>query len=726
MGAYKHAITKPPSPSSPYIASSIDPRLETMRPSAIHRPPKIFRQLPRPSIAPLQLEVGTDTIPRTRTAATYWKRGTSTPSRRTADGNDNERVRRRDKGIGRAEGERWACRHRKRDEASVFRPSLPFPSTSRSLASLTNNVDTRKHRFHAPPPTPRLSPTCEGRKTTTALSRSSNQFQGTRNEGDHSPNTSGCAGSSQNQGKRWDLNAGRHGGEGAELGRVVAFHPDLPAILLAVPVPTSACASPPSIHQVSASRTPTTTSETPRARWSRNHYRQAPGSENDDDTSGRKEIRHQERAEGERHANTIRRLLRHIMSPTLGGALNHIPRPYNLPGRLWALSFHALLETLRQASFSSAVAFDLVQDRLQHAYAFYHELLLDKPLLPFKSAWLEALGDLCRYRAAFAATCAVRMRGAGLDDSVMSREIRMWKEEAEEWYLASLRETPENGKLHFCIGLLLDGDEARVLRFLFHLTKSMVTQKPFHASHRSVLQIWQAEVQDRRRREMLQGLGKPTDIFIFIQGLLYTGEFGEFQTALSQLIDRLGKKTVEEEEWAMMAAINISSILDFGRGSIPLDETELIQPSAVPTIGPPPPKSPCHSYAVQLTHSMLHLAVLQQLHDSRLNPYIPITLSFLGTVQSRSSDIPASFTPLKDSDFDPSAYAPRGHSLACDPEENYYLRGMQWMGGCRPCGPEEQTSTVRAHYRVDGRHTKEAMLMAFPPRRPDSTSATGN
>ncbi|CAH7685190.1 hypothetical protein PPACK8108_LOCUS19673 [Phakopsora pachyrhizi] len=85
----------------------------------------------------------------------------------------------------------------------------------------------------------------------------------------------------------------------------------------------------------------------------------------------------------------------------------------DIPQRLWQTAFHQLLERLRHEAipqFSSARdsepskqhLLDHLTDFIYFAYGFYTALLDEQRLLPFKSVWIEQLGDLARYRMAVA------------------------------------------------------------------------------------------------------------------------------------------------------------------------------------------------------------------------------------------------------------------------------------------------------------------------------------
>ncbi|KAF7966165.1 hypothetical protein HWV62_39776 [Athelia sp. TMB] len=81
----------------------------------------------------------------------------------------------------------------------------------------------------------------------------------------------------------------------------------------------------------------------------------------------------------------------------------NIPTKYNTIIRLWTHAFHRLLESLRRASFTSPLALERLQDFIYYAYTFYTGILEEQTLRTFRARWLEALGDLERYRTAVAA-----------------------------------------------------------------------------------------------------------------------------------------------------------------------------------------------------------------------------------------------------------------------------------------------------------------------------------
>ena len=206
-----------------------------------------------------------------------------------------------------------------------------------------------------------------------------------------------------------------------------------------------------------------------------------------------------------RLAEKIHTLLQWTLAPNVPASLRNIPQKYNIIIRLWTHGFYKPLETLRRTSFQSAVALEHLQDFIIYAYKFYSLLLEDRMLDSFKSGWLEALGDLARYRMAIAAmTTPTNVLGgefapvsqealsnqeaeqppARIDDSPgpsvgvaaaraleLEPEKERWRCIAREWYAAGLADTPNNGKLHHHLGLLSREGDAEELRAVYHFVK---------------------------------------------------------------------------------------------------------------------------------------------------------------------------------------------------------------------------------------------------------------
>lgn len=205
-------------------------------------------------------------------------------------------------------------------------------------------------------------------------------------------------------------------------------------------------------------------------------------------------------------------LLQLTLAPHVPASLRNIPTKYNIIIRLWTHGFNKPLETLRRASFQSAIALEHLQEFIIYAYTFYSMLLEEQTLDGFKSGWLEALGDLARYRMAIAAMTApssAALTNAGdfvpvnqqalaaqtqseeslarIDDSPgqsvgvaaaraleIEPEKERWRCIARDWYAAGLTDTPGTGKLHHHLGLLSRDIEKEELRSVYHFVKRYV------------------------------------------------------------------------------------------------------------------------------------------------------------------------------------------------------------------------------------------------------------
>ncbi|KDN48528.1 hypothetical protein K437DRAFT_83968 [Tilletiaria anomala UBC 951] len=116
-----------------------------------------------------------------------------------------------------------------------------------------------------------------------------------------------------------------------------------------------------------------------------------------------------------------------VLRPGLPASLHSLPQNYNIPTRLWQTGFHIMLERLRHAlpypqptqqptdeagTAAQAQLLDHLTEFIYFAYAFYSNLLESEILRVFKSAWIESLGDLARYRMAVAGLSAALNRSA--------------------------------------------------------------------------------------------------------------------------------------------------------------------------------------------------------------------------------------------------------------------------------------------------------------------------
>ena len=227
----------------------------------------------------------------------------------------------------------------------------------------------------------------------------------------------------------------------------------------------------------------------------------------------------------------MQNLLEISLAPSVPASLRNIPTKYNIIIRLWTHGFHKLLESLRRASFASPLALEHLQDFIYYAYTFYTGILEEQTLRPFRAGWLEALGDLARYRMAVAAmvTCSQgpspeeltiaavstvlsggspnpslppssapdqpsnvsaksssmsEKPAAIIDDSPspsvglaaaklldVEPEKERWRGIARDWYAQGLADTPGTGKLHHHLGLLSREKDGEELRSIYHFVK---------------------------------------------------------------------------------------------------------------------------------------------------------------------------------------------------------------------------------------------------------------
>ena len=216
--------------------------------------------------------------------------------------------------------------------------------------------------------------------------------------------------------------------------------------------------------------------------------------------------------------------LQMALDPRLPASLHSLPQRYNTPTRLWQTAFHQLLERMRHAVLASppsapdtspsgssgqmtANVLDHLIEFIQYAYGHYTQLAEDPSVAVFRSAWIEQLGDLARYRMAVAglasrvagqATSTSTSNGHGglaqaLGEKQQTRpaeaasigvpalndwdleEQETWREMARDWYGQGVAETPGTGRLHHHLALLSKGDE---LKSLYHYSKRSVQLLP--------------------------------------------------------------------------------------------------------------------------------------------------------------------------------------------------------------------------------------------------------
>jgi protein SMG6 len=219
------------------------------------------------------------------------------------------------------------------------------------------------------------------------------------------------------------------------------------------------------------------------------------------------------------------------LDPRLPASLHSLPVKYNIAARLWQNSFHLLIERMRTtwlapsaaltrssaddghgladaAAAASARALEHLTDYILDAYQFYTTLLDEQVLTTFRSAWIEALGDLARYRMAVANHVAQSTAsGGGGESSPPARFARIdddsedemvppappvpsgnsigkevadawdvedretWRTTARDWYALGVGEKPGEGRLHHRLALISRDVKGEEQRALYHFAK---------------------------------------------------------------------------------------------------------------------------------------------------------------------------------------------------------------------------------------------------------------
>lgn len=194
-----------------------------------------------------------------------------------------------------------------------------------------------------------------------------------------------------------------------------------------------------------------------------------------------------------------------VFDPLVPSSLHQLTVRYNIPSRLWQSGFHLILERLRLAWQSGqSTALDLLTDLVYDAYKFYTDLLEDQSLANFRTAWIEALGDLARYRMAIATFQANEAKekeklankagnvpvrhghqedgaeaggssGASIGAEVAQQwdveDKETWRTTARDWYTMGITEKPGEGRLHHHLALLSRDVRGQEPRALHHFTK---------------------------------------------------------------------------------------------------------------------------------------------------------------------------------------------------------------------------------------------------------------
>ncbi|KAG2028409.1 hypothetical protein BDR03DRAFT_1019849, partial [Suillus americanus] len=92
----------------------------------------------------------------------------------------------------------------------------------------------------------------------------------------------------------------------------------------------------------------------------------------------------------------------------------------------------------------------------------------------------------------------------------------------------------------------------------------MTTLHTFSTSRESILPIWSSTAQSRRS----QPDARAPELFVLLHGMLFTNiQLDDFTPTLARFLERIEIEGAEEREWIMMAVVNISAVLEYGRPS---------------------------------------------------------------------------------------------------------------------------------------------------------------
>ncbi|KAH9057140.1 hypothetical protein EDB83DRAFT_2390413 [Lactarius deliciosus] len=385
------------------------------------------------------------------------------------------------------------------------------------------------------------------------------------------------------------------------------------------------------------------------------------------------------------------RLLEISLAPGVPASLRNIPEKYNIIIRLWTNCFYRLLENLRRYSLNSRIA----------------ETFKD-----YRPGWLEALGDLARYRIVIATmvpaplrpsrtltAAAVRSRlRASPDGSMLSLSRTMstgsekhparpdspspsvgivaarlmelepekdrWRRVARDWYAEGVTGTPGHGKLHHHLGLLSREAEGEELRGVYHFVKSMIAIRPFETARESVLPMWSQTAQARRSAPD----ARAPELFVLLHGMLFTNiQLDDFSSTLARLVERLRIEEPEGREWAMMAAVNIGALLEYGRPQGFLRRSGVVGQDRNPA-------------AIAAATKRMEVDAQRDVP----NPYVTILLMFLQTILRHPEGLSAleACHPLDRTWPQFLTRAPHNDKLDKNSVllEDWAMRGMAWVG----------------------------------------------
>ncbi|KAL7421588.1 hypothetical protein Q5752_003357 [Cryptotrichosporon argae] len=426
--------------------------------------------------------------------------------------------------------------------------------------------------------------------------------------------------------------------------------------------------------------------------------------------------------------------LKIAFDPTFPSGLRVLPVKYNIPVRLWQSAFHLVLERLRFLwTTKNPIALDLLTDCILDAYRFYTELYDDPLLGSFRTAWIEALGDIARYRMAVASVAAeppmVRRTvddddddapqpsgvsiGQEVADDWVVNDKDTWRETARDWYAMGVTEKPGEGRLHHHLALLCHNVRGLEGRELYHFTKSLTASHPFETSRESILALFDSSLQLQRSTPEATAM----DLFVRLHGMLFTRiDLDAFPPVMSRFMERLEedasldgvsrKAGVTQVDWLLMSAVNIAAVLQYGALNSPIrkalvaggrrrnqdddePDDEVEHEEVDPEPDAPPPQT--FTFALQLASAMLDLVFAhptrhQGLHQV-LNPYLTTYLTFLATlfrVPEAGAHV-ARYVSWRNlatflGAFRDVREETRLISAAAPLPEDWMVRGMEWVG----------------------------------------------
>ncbi|WVQ72499.1 hypothetical protein IAR50_002054 [Cryptococcus sp. DSM 104548] len=294
-----------------------------------------------------------------------------------------------------------------------------------------------------------------------------------------------------------------------------------------------------------------------------------------------------------------------LYDPLVPSSYHQLSVKYNIPSRLWQTAFYYLLEQLRHAWLSNhPTALDLLTDVVYDAYRFYSELLENQTLVALRGAWIEALGDLARYRMTIASHVAeaealrtARSKGKARqiqqDDSLDGEPVssgasigaevaqswdvedkETWRVTARDWYTMGLTEKPGEGRLHHHLALLCRDVKGQEGRALHHFVKSMIVTHEYAQTRENILPLFDSALQSQRSLPEATAI----DLYLHLHGMIYTRiSLDLFDDVMSRYMERLEedasldgisrKATITQVDWMIMGVVNIACVLQYGASS---------------------------------------------------------------------------------------------------------------------------------------------------------------